>query len=205
MSVDLNDEEKQMPELTERQKEIIGAAIQIISQHGLMGFSIRKLADRVGVTEAAIYRHFKNKADLMANTLMFMRANEEHAMEWAEELPAMDAIEKLHTDRVEFAHRNPEISDAIWRIRASQIYSRLSGEDLKIRRRREPPIAGLVARGQTEGSTRDDISSELIADIIRRTMHGLMHEWHSSGFDFDLLARWKDTWGALRKMIEVVK
>ena len=194
-----------MPELAERQKEIIRAAIQIISQHGLMGFSIRKLADRVGVTEAAIYRHFKNKADLMANTLMFMRANEEHVMEWAEELPAMDAIEKLHTDRVEFAHKNPEISDAIWRIRASQRYARLSGEDLEIRKRHEGPVVRFVAKGQTEGSIRNDISSELIADIIRRTMQGLMHEWNSSGLDFDLLARWKDTWKALRRMVEVVK
>ena len=194
-----------MPELTKRQKEIIRAAIQIISQRGLMGFSIRKLADRVGVTEAAIYRHFKNKADLVANVLMFMRANEEHAMEWAEELPAINAIEKLHTDRVEFAHRNPEISDAIWRIRASQRYARLSGEDLEIRRRHESPIVRFVAKGQTEGSIRDDISNELIADIIRRTMQGLMNEWNSSGRDFDLLSRWKTTWEALRKMIEVVK
>ena len=30
-------------------------------------------------------------------------------------------------------------------------------------------------------------------------------EWHSSGLDFDLLARWKATWEALRKMIEIVK
>ena len=192
-----------MSELTERQKKIIRAAIQIISQHGLMGFSIRKLADRVGVTEAAIYRHFKNKADLMSNTLMFMRANEEHAMEWAAELPAIDAIEKLYTDRVEFAHRNPEISDAIWRIRASQRYARLSGEDLEIRRRHESTIFRFVSKGQTEGSIRNDISNELIAAIIRRTMQGLMNEWHSSGLDFDLLARWKDTWQALRKMIEV--
>lgn len=194
-----------MPELTERQKEIIGAAIQIISQHGLMGFSIRKLADRVGVTEAAIYRHFKNKADLMASTLMFMRANEEHAMEWAEELPAMDAIEKLHTDRAEFAYRNPEISETLRRIRASQRYAGLSGEDIEIRRRHDSPVVRFLDRGQAEGSIRTDIPSELLAAIIKRTMQGLMNEWHSSGLDFDLLAKWKDTWQALRKMIEVTE
>lgn len=194
-----------MPDLTNRQKEIIKAAIQIISQHGLMGFSIRKLADRVGVTEAAIYRHFKNKADLLANTLMFMRANEEHAMKWAKELPAIDAIEKLHADRVEFAHRNPEISDAIWRIRASQRYAHLSGEDLEIRKKHESPIIKFVAKGQIEGSIRDDISHELIANIIGRSMQGLMHEWHSSGLDFDLLARWRSTWEALKKMIGAIK
>jgi AcrR family transcriptional regulator len=191
--------------LTERQEQIIRLAIQIISEDGLLGLSIRKLADRVGVTEAAIYRHFKDKADMMAKILLFMRSNQESATRWAEELPAIEAIQEFHQDLVEFASQNPDIAETLHRMRASQRYARLSGEHLEIRRAHRGPLVKFIERGQNEGNIRSDIPSDQIAAIIRRTMHGLMVEWHISGRDFDLVARWEATWRALRKMIEVIK
>jgi AcrR family transcriptional regulator len=194
-----------MPDLTQRQEQIIRTAIQIISEDGLSGLSIRKLADRVGVTEAAIYRHFRDKADLMVNVMQFMRSSQQDATEWAEELPAIEAIEKFFRDRVEFASRNPEISETLRRMRASQRYARLSDEHQEIRRGRGRPLVRFIDRGRSEGSVRDDIPSHQLAAIMRRTMHGFMEEWHLSGRDFDLMNDWEATWDALRKMIEVIK
>jgi len=48
-----------------RQKQIKRAVLQIISTKGLGKLSTRNLAEKVGVTEGALFRHFKSKKDIM--------------------------------------------------------------------------------------------------------------------------------------------
>lgn len=55
--------------MTEKQKVIIKAAMEIIGSEGYSKCTIRNVAGRVGVTEPAVYRHFKNKLELLTKIL----------------------------------------------------------------------------------------------------------------------------------------
>ncbi len=48
-----------------RQKDILDAALHLVRQRGLSGLTIRRLAGQVGVTEGALYRHFRGKAEII--------------------------------------------------------------------------------------------------------------------------------------------
>ncbi|MEU6271961.1 TetR/AcrR family transcriptional regulator [Streptomyces populi] len=48
-----------------RREEILDAAVAIADEHGVDAVSMRALADRVGVTPMALYRHVKDKAALL--------------------------------------------------------------------------------------------------------------------------------------------
>lgn len=48
-----------------RQKQIKKAVLEIISKEGLENLSTRNLAKKVGITEGAIFRHFKTKRDII--------------------------------------------------------------------------------------------------------------------------------------------
>ncbi len=50
---------------TTRQAEILDRAFELLAEGGLAGLTLRKVAERVGFTEAAIYRHFPNKQALV--------------------------------------------------------------------------------------------------------------------------------------------
>lgn len=52
-----------------RKSEIIATAREIIFFEGFSNFTIRSVAMRVGISEAAIYRHFANKEELMLGML----------------------------------------------------------------------------------------------------------------------------------------
>ena len=52
-------------EPTPRQTEILEQALQLVQAHGLANLTLKKVAERVGFTEAAIYRHFANKEELL--------------------------------------------------------------------------------------------------------------------------------------------
>jgi len=49
-----------MAERTNRRDNIVDAAAQLFVQHGYDATSVRQIADVVGVTEAALYYHFKD-------------------------------------------------------------------------------------------------------------------------------------------------
>lgn len=49
-----------MPERTNRRDNIVNAAAQLFVQNGYDATSVRQIADVVGVTEAALYYHFKD-------------------------------------------------------------------------------------------------------------------------------------------------
>ena len=49
-----------------RAREIVTAARQLLEDEGLHSFSMRRLADRLGVRAPVIYKHFASKSALMA-------------------------------------------------------------------------------------------------------------------------------------------
>jgi len=50
---------------TARQEEILERAAELVQEAGLANLTLKKVADRVGFTEAAIYRHFPHKKALI--------------------------------------------------------------------------------------------------------------------------------------------
>lgn len=60
--------------LTDRQIEILEAAIQLTSESGIQKLTIRNVASAIGVSEPALYRHFTNKHELLVAILAYLQA-----------------------------------------------------------------------------------------------------------------------------------
>ena len=54
---------------TERQIEIIEAALELITEKGIQGMTIKNLSKKIGITEPAIYRHFVSKTEILLSIL----------------------------------------------------------------------------------------------------------------------------------------
>ncbi|MBZ0112485.1 MAG: TetR/AcrR family transcriptional regulator [Thermoanaerobaculia bacterium] len=53
------------PQWSSRKEEIVDRAFEIALESGFAGLRMRLLAERVGVTEGALYRHFSNKEAIL--------------------------------------------------------------------------------------------------------------------------------------------
>ena len=51
--------------MTDKQQNIINAALDLFSKDGFHGTSTSKIATKAGVSEGLIFRHFKNKKGLI--------------------------------------------------------------------------------------------------------------------------------------------
>ena len=60
---------------TERQQEIISTALDLISEKGIQGLTIKNLSKKLGITEPAIYRHFENKIQILIALLDLLKKN----------------------------------------------------------------------------------------------------------------------------------
>src|SRR6478735_6198571 len=61
---------------------IIDVALELFAEHGYEKTSLREIADRLGVTKAALYYHFKTKDDIVRGIVEKMAAPIDEAISW---------------------------------------------------------------------------------------------------------------------------
>ncbi len=59
---------------TKRQRDILSAALRIIATEGTKSLTLKKVSNYVGITDAAIYKHFKNKRHLIICLYDYVKA-----------------------------------------------------------------------------------------------------------------------------------
>ncbi len=64
-----------MKELTKRQQEIVERAIEIIAEEGFHKLTTKNLAEKVGFSEPALYRHFKDKQEIILAVIKSIESN----------------------------------------------------------------------------------------------------------------------------------
>ncbi|GAA4854447.1 helix-turn-helix domain-containing protein [Kitasatospora terrestris] len=66
---------------------ILDVALELFSEHGYEKTSLREIADRLGVTKAALYYHFKTKDDIVRGIVESMAAPMDEAIAYGEGKP----------------------------------------------------------------------------------------------------------------------
>lgn len=66
------------------QARVLAAALELFADHGVSGTSLQMIADRVGVSKAAVYRQFKSKNEIVLAVAETEFAKLEAALETAE-------------------------------------------------------------------------------------------------------------------------
>jgi AcrR family transcriptional regulator len=119
-------------ERSSRREQILSTAIDLFRERGFHGVSMTEIAEALGVTAGASYRHFKNKEDILATAIV--RAGEritggiEEALDQA--VSAEDAVERLLSGYVTIAVNNANL------IAVSSTEYHHIDSDAKVRRRR---------------------------------------------------------------------
>lgn len=62
-------DKRKRPRSADRKEQILTETLDLIMNHGLAGATMTRIATKVGISEPAIYRHFKNRKELMLAAL----------------------------------------------------------------------------------------------------------------------------------------
>jgi len=95
----------------EVQAEILGAAREIFVQGGYENFSMRALAERIGYSTAATYKHFKSKGEIFEHLAAESFAALMAASESVKSIAGEDPVDRLKRGMLAYVHFGLQNSD----------------------------------------------------------------------------------------------
>lgn len=84
---------------TDTRARIQQIAVELFSEHGYEGTSLREIAEQLGVTKAALYYHFKSKEDIILSLVEDYQAQMDALIGWARERPGNAETRREILDR----------------------------------------------------------------------------------------------------------
>lgn len=187
-------------EYTSRQIEIINAATELINQGGIQQLTTKALAEKMGFSEPAIYRHFKNKTDILSSVLNYFGMGLKTKM--TELIQSEDkGIEKLiQIIDFQFEHfsNHPAIVMVIFAETSFQYEEKLSSAVHNILTNKKERVVSIIQQGQKDGSIRSDVDPNQLASVFMGSMRFTILQWRLNNYSNDL----KKEGVMLREVIE---
>ncbi len=190
-------------EYTARQIEIINAATELINQGGIQQLTTKALAERMGFSEPAIYRHFKNKTDILSSLLNYFGMGLKTQM--SELILSQDkGIEKLkQIIDFQFEHfsNHPAIVMVIFAETSFQYEEKLSSAVHNILTNKKERVVKIMEQGLADGSIRSDVDVNQLATVFMGSMRFTILQWRLNNYSSDLKKEGMLLWETLEKMI----
>lgn len=189
---------------TERQKEIVNASMEIISANGIQGLTIKNMAHKIGITEPAIYRHFKNKIEILISVLDLFKNNTEQIfeIEIANKQGAIAKIEHLFTSHISSFTKSPSLVSVVFSEEIFRNEAILVEKIKEIIEKNHGILRELISKGQREGEIRTDLTANQLAIIIMGTLRLFVKKWQLSNCNFNLKSEGDSLVAAIVLLIE---
>ncbi len=191
-------------DLSKRQSEIIQAAIKLIGEGGIQALTIKNLSTEIGVTESAIYRHFKSRTEILSTLLDFLKSVFISNYSKISELQKspIEKIEKMISGHMKIFSDNPSYAIVILSDGLYKNEEDLRNKIFSIMENSKAFFIKTIDDGKKSGEIREDISSEQIVFVIMGSVRLTIDQWSLSGFSFDLAERGKLLFKTLKTLIQ---
>ena len=184
-----------------RQHQIIEAARNLIAAKGMDGVTIDAIAEEVGLTEGAIYRHFASKHQILSLLVDDIERNlldtvESAQTEGASAVDSLEHILEAHLSDVE-GHR--AVSFVVIAEAMGFDGTRLAPRVSLMFTRYLELIQAVLDRGIREGSIRPDINANAAATTFFGLIQSTATLWALNGYAGQLAEFRSDMWDIYRK------
>ncbi len=171
-----------------RRDSLIITTIDIIDDLGIQGLSTREIAKRENISEATLFRHYKNKNDLLIAVLDYYAKFDEdlfHSVKLME-LNACEAIRFYISATIEYYENYPALTSILQLFDALRYEKDLEGKVLEILSRRFKFMMELITQAKADGLLSQDTKEEQLVDVISGILLGVSLHWRSTGRKFSL-------------------
>ncbi|MEN8249737.1 MAG: TetR/AcrR family transcriptional regulator [Bacteroidota bacterium] len=191
-------------DFTPRQIEIIEAATKLIGEKGLQNVTTKHLAEEIGFSEPALYRHFKGKTEILISVLEYFRIKTRSSLEpiLSKQESGLEKVHHLLNYQFKMFTTNPAVIMVIFAETSFQYDKRLSDTVSKLLSQKKQLVINILNEGIADGSIRNDISAEQLASIILGSMRFNVLQWRLSNFDFELTGKGKELWKTINLLLK---
>lgn len=174
--------------LLHRRESIIISTVEILNEVGLQNLSTKLIAKQEGVSEGTLFRHFKNKTEIMLAVIdhfgKFDRAIMETSIQ--RNLNPEEAIQYFINAYAEYYQNYPAITVLMQCYDSLMCEPELAESVINIVKGRSETLTKVIKEGQKDGLIRQDVDGELLSDLMIGGFTQLCLKWRMSRFEFSL-------------------
>ncbi len=188
---------------TIRQQQILDAARKVIIKHGSENLTVNRIAGEVGISETAVYRHYKSKRAILSILIenigdILEKDISEEAIKGNTPLVILDNVLESHLSAIEQRRgitflviaEIVSLGDRKLNIKLSKIIDTYTGG-----------LRKLLKEGVISGEIRADIDLDAAAIAIFGIVQGVVSIWALNNYKFDPLHKFRTVWGVFRKTL----
>jgi AcrR family transcriptional regulator len=187
-----------------RQQQIVDAARILIFKYGSEHLTVKRIAAEVGISEAAIYRHFKSKKSILS----FLLSHFEEVL-LKDISPESAGAEPVTLDTIERIVRNHFSKIDMRKGISFQVIAEIiSLGDRKLNKQASQTIDKYISRlkelladGVRDGAIRQDIDLEASATLLFSLIQGVVNIWSLSNSNVNLLEKYTTLWQIYREAV----
>ena len=160
----------------ERQEEIVRVAIDLAAKRGVETVTTQDMADAMGLTQGAIFRHFPTKDEIWLAAIQWIRGQLMRTLEAAAARSddPLAALENMFIAHVSFVAKHPAIPRIVFSDHLLRRDTRLKQLIQEIITGYEARIAGLLGRAKASGQARPDLDEGSAATLFIGMIQGLV-------------------------------
>ena len=174
-------------EIKPRQLEIIEVAGKLITRSGINGLTIKNLANEMNFSEGAIYRHFKNKEEIILTLLRYLHENMRKIFEKTPPSGDFDKdLPTLFSKLARYFKENPYYVVAVFSEGLMDESEEINKQILQLVSTLMKHVKLVVEQGQEKQAVIGSVASEEIMQIIIPSFRYQMFKWKLSNFEADI-------------------
>ncbi|MEW6379628.1 MAG: TetR/AcrR family transcriptional regulator [bacterium] len=186
-----------------RQEQIAQAAMELVVSQGLRNLNVAAVAERVGIVPSAIYRHFRNKDELLEAVLDLIQDRFlAHITAVREETQdSLRRLEALLMRHIQIVQKNQAIPRLIFSDDFSVDRPERKARVYEIITSYLDNVAEIIHQGQQEGQIRQDIDPKTISIMFLGLVQQAGVLWHLSNGRFEAVRHAQESWRIFRESV----
>jgi AcrR family transcriptional regulator len=176
---------------------------KLIIEYGSENVTVRRIANEIGVSEGAIYRHFKSKREILDFLVDYIEENLmggiERSDSFANTLEVLENVLKTHISSVE---QRKGISFLVVAEIISLGDKRLNRKIYLVLKNYLDQIKNIIIRGIQSGEIKADIDPDMASTTFFGTIQSLVSLWALSNYTFTLEEKYPGLWDFFLQSIQ---
>jgi len=186
-----------------RREQIIEASRKLIMKYGSEHVTVRRIAAEIGISEGALYRHFKSKREVLLFLIRHIEGNLIGDLQ--KRSPTNNILGTLKStlrNHLSSMEQRKGMSFLVIAEIISLGDKGLNKRVLEVLSKYISNIKKLLLEGIKTGEIRQDLDPEMVATSFFGTMQGLITVWALSNYNFVLEEKFNALWNLFQQAIK---
>jgi len=187
--------------LSQRQKDIIRETLSLMAEKGLGAVTMKEIAKRFHVTDAALYKHFKGKKEILSGVATLFEEDAKKALQAVTGIAhPVRAIRAFFVNRCDSFAETPALALVLFNQELLNDDS-FAAQQKNMMELHRNAIHSLIKKGQDQGVIRPEIAMEHLFTMIMGGLRLMVHQWKMKKYSFDLSREGRAFWDSIEALI----